>query len=154
MKRQLIVLLIAAGTAGCTYGMTAEKFRHTSSARGVSARVTTTNAVFHGELLHVDDAGLLILTSSGCERRFLLWRSLPCAQEQERVLRLVPFSAIRSTEFEQLDRSYNISGGRAPRPAPRERLRLVSRFPHGLSPELLEQLLASVGQKTVAGMQR
>lgn len=144
MKRPLIALLVASCAAACSYGMTVEKLRHTSSPGGAIARVTTTSAQFTGELIEVQDAGLLILTSSRRNDR---------TQVQERLLRLVPFGAIESSAFEQLRRGYRVARRRAPDAANRERLRLVSRFPYGLRPELLAQLLASLGQKAVAGVQ-
>jgi len=144
MKRVLIVLLVATCAAACSYGLTTEKLRHTSSPRGVTARITTSSTEFRGELVQVQDAGLLILTSSrGSDR----------APEHERLLRVVPFGAIRSTAFEQLGYAYHISDGRPPNAQTRERLRLVSRFPYGLAPELLKQLLDSCGQAAVAGVQ-
>ena len=71
----------------------------------------------------------------------------------ERRLRLVPYTAVLSSRFEQLGRRLRIIDGRTPPDNDREQLRLVSRFPQGLSPEVLSQLLEQLGQKELAGVQ-
>ncbi len=144
MNRVFLVLLVASFAAGCGYGMTAEKFRQTSSPQGVSTRIATPETLFRGELIEVQAPGLLILTSSS---------GPDSAPRQERLLRLVPYGGIRSATFDQLGGRYEISGGRSPSDTVRARLRLVSRFPCGLAPELLQQLLASCGQTEVYGVQ-
>jgi hypothetical protein len=87
---------------------------------------------------------LLILTSSSGRE---------AAQKQERQLRLVPFTDVREATFAQLGGGYVLSGGRVPDEDRRNRLRLVSRFPHGLAPDLLKKLLESHGQTEVVGGQ-
>lgn len=144
MKQALLVLVVASCAAACGYGMTADKLRLTSSERGVNTQVRTADTEFRGELIEVRSDGLLILaSSSGLD-----------PQTQKRLLRIVPFTAIVSSTFEQLGGSYQITDGRPPQPAAHERLRLVSRFPHGLAPELLQKLLESNGQTELAGAQR
>ena len=143
MKPAFIVLLAVWCIAGCSYGMTVGKFRPASSPEGVHAVVTTSSLDMSGELIEVQESGLVILTSSTGRQ----------PTSPERRLRLVPFSAIRSTAFDQLGSGYRVSGGSAPTPAAMDRLRRVSRFPHGLAPELLKRLLDSCGQTELAGVQ-
>lgn len=144
MRQTLIVLLAATVAQACSYGMTTARFGPASSPRGVSTRITTSSLELRGELIEVQESGLLILTASrGSEK----------APTQERLLRLVPYSAIRSTKFEQLGSGYKVSDEQPPPAAVRERLRRVSRFPYGLAPELLKQLLESSGQAQLAGVQ-
>jgi hypothetical protein len=144
MKRALIVLILTSWAGGCSYGLTTRELRLTASPRGVSTRIQTPSTEFQGELIEVQPSGLLILTSPGGNP----------TQKQDCVLRLVPFGAIRSSTFEQLGRRYDVSDGRPPQADTRERLRLVSRFPHGLAPALLQKLLESCGQTEVAGTQQ
>jgi hypothetical protein len=141
MKHVVIILLAVSSAGACRYGMTAEKFTPASSPHGVAARVTTADAVLTGELLQVQDAGLLLLTPSV---------DSPPTTPNCRV-RLVRYPAIRAARFDQLGEDYGIAGA-PPSPKIEERLRLVSRFPHGLAPELLNDLLAACGQTEVEGV--
>lgn len=144
MKQALTVFVLASSTAACSYGMTADKLRLTTSGRGVNTQIRTSDMEFRGELIEVRSEGLLILASSGALD--------PPAQKP--LLRVVPFTAIMSSRFDQLGRSYQIERGRPPQPADLERLRLVSRFPYGLAPELLQKLLENNGQTELAGAAR
>jgi hypothetical protein len=144
MKRTLIVLLAAALTQACSYGMTTETFTPAFSAGGVGVDLMTSSVEFRGELIEVQDAGLVILTSR---------RGSGKAPTPERLLRLVPYGAIRSAKFDQLGSGYRVSNQEPPQPEVRARLRRVSRFPHGLAPDLLRQLLESCGQSQLAGVE-
>jgi hypothetical protein len=141
MKQTLLALAVV-GLAACRAGMTVEQFEPASSPNGATARLTTADGELTGELIEMQASGLLILTGVG----------RPGSEpSQGYTLRLVPFSAVRASSFPQLGR-VSIRDGQAPTGAVRERLRLVSRFPHGLSPALLKQLLARYGQTEVAGV--
>src|SRR5687768_4388297 len=107
MKQTMIVLLAAALTQGCSYGMTTDKFAPAFAAGGVGVDVTTSSVEFRGELIEVHDTGLVILTSS---------RGNEKAPTPERLLRLVPYAAIRSTKFAQLGSGYRISNHKPPEP--------------------------------------
>lgn len=140
--RQTLLVLAVVGLAGCRTGMSVDRFEPASSPNGVTAHLTTADGELAGELIEMQASGLLILTAVGTQAG---------APPQKAVLRLVPFSAVRTSTFRQLG-GVSLRDGRAPTPSVRERLRLVSRFPHGLSPELLKQLLARYGQTEVAGV--
>jgi hypothetical protein len=145
VRRLVIVVLGLLSSAGaCRFGTTVEKFGPASSARGVTARVTTGDVVVSGELLEVQQTGLLLVTAKTAG-------SAPAAPPDCRV-RFVPFAQIGTARVDGLGGDYQITGPR-PRPENVERLRLVSRFPHGLAADLLKQLLASCGQTEVAGGQ-
>ena len=90
-----------------------------------------------GELVEVMDDGLVLETSvsDGAQLSFIPWRIIYRVQAAD----LKGFRSIT-----------NSSG--ANRPAGVERLRLVSRFPQGLTDELLATLLASYGQQSLAGV--
>jgi hypothetical protein len=141
MNRILIALALVSGPAACSYGMTAEKFRPATDPHGVMATITTAVGELRGEVIELQDAGLVILSSR-------------IGQTDERTLRLVPYAAVRTSKFEQLDSRYSIRDGSAPAGNVRERLRLVSRFPHGMSAAVLAELLKANGQTELAGIER
>jgi hypothetical protein len=95
--------------------------------------VTTKGVDINGELIEVRDGGVVLLTAASGKLRF------------------VAYSEVRSSNFERL--GHLIEGGRTPDPSTRERLRLVSRFPQGMSPEVLQTLLKAAGQTELLGIQ-
>lgn len=117
---------VLLGLASCSVGPRAEKFVPAHRPGGAEVRLDfgrrKGSAV--GELIAVQDTALLILVAS--------------------VIELVPLASI--------DRgAVTASGSRAsfsrrPTPETRERLRLLSRYPNGVTPELLRQLLEAYGQ--------
>jgi hypothetical protein len=145
--RQLVLITWLAASGGCAYGPTAKTFRPAESPSGVEAHLSTSDAQFSGELIEVRSDALVLLsrlyaTANGRMRG------------GELVLRLIPFTAVRTSRFEQMGSSITVSGGRAPDQRVRDRLRLVSRFPHGLSEAVWSQLLAKYGQTALAGVQQ
>ena len=126
------LLVLACLMNSCRHGMTAEKFPPAQSPKGATVRVTTDQRQFTGELIEVRAAGLVVLT--------------------EQILRLLPYNAILSSRIEHANRRYGIKSRRAPEPEVRDRLRLLSRFPYGLTPELLDELLRAYGQTQLAGV--
>ena len=145
--RQLVLITWLAATVGCAFGPTARTFRPAESPAGVEAHLTTSAAEFSGELIEVRGDAIVLLshayaTANGGTRA------------PELVLRLIPFTTVRTSRFEQMGSSITVSDGRPPDQRVRDRLRLVSRFPHGLSEPVLSQLLAKYGQTALAGVQR
>lgn len=126
MKAALIAVL-ALGAACLPYGPTTEKFAPAQTPHGIESDVLlkgSDRVRIRGELLEVRQAAILVL------------------RDGTRVT-LVPFVAIRTATFGDLGAT--IGGGQVSR-SDREQLRLVSRFPSGLRPELEAQLLAAYGQ--------
>jgi hypothetical protein len=145
---RLSMLLVFASATSCAYGMTDEKFIPARTPHGIETIIRTPSIELRGELIELQDSGIVILSlgiKSASQGKQM--------EKQERVLRLVPYASIRHSAFSQLSRPYAISGGRAPTGKVRERLRLVSRFPYGISPEVLTQLLHANGQTTLAGLE-
>lgn len=145
MKGPIGIVLVAALAGGCAYGMTSQKFRPAHDPHGIETHVTTSNGEIAGELIEIRETGLLLASETPA--------SNATATAGHR-LRLVPYAAIRASRFEQLGPGLSISDGRTPSDKTRERLRLLSRFPQGLSPELLSQLLKEYGQTELAGIER
>jgi hypothetical protein len=147
MKGPIAIVLLAGIAGGCAYGMTREKFHPAQNPQGIETHITTSAAEFAGELIEIRPAGLVLLS----EQVIPFPRNGTTTATQR--LRLIPYGAIRSSRFEQLDPHLYINDGRTPPDKARERLRLVSRFPQGLSPEVLSQLLKAYGQTELAGIQ-
>jgi hypothetical protein len=139
--------LAALLCAGCTLNSAPElaDFPTAFGPEGVSLRVSVPDAEYSGELLETRPDAFLILTTARS------WKvSGETRQATEAVVRLLSHSRIEAI------RSARGSGKGVPKwvpgdPKSRERFRMVSRFPQGLSPELLQQLLKMYGQTQVAG---
>lgn len=130
----LAVLVAVAGA--CTIGPRVEEFPPARSPVGVVADIQTREARrLSGELLVVEDSALLILSA-----------------RTTRVTR-VPYRTIRRAEFRQLSWA-TIRDGKPPDRGKRSRLALVSRFPQGLSPELLARFMEARGQEEVETVER
>jgi hypothetical protein len=128
-----VPVVLALLAAACVFGPSAAKFEPARGPHGVTATITTTGGTLvTGELIEVRDTGLLVAHPTAIVS--------------------VPYTATRSAAFAQT--TLAIKGGQAPAPSVRERLRLLSRFPQGLSAPLLQQLLAARGQAEVTEVVR
>lgn len=146
--RRASILLVFAATTSCMFGMTDEKFIPARGPHGIETVITMESITLGGELIELQGSGMVILSS---------WIKSALhgerIEKQERVLRLVPYASITHAAFSQLAWPYTVSNGRAPAGKVRERLRLVSRFPYGMSPEVLAGLLQACGQTALAGIE-
>ena len=128
----LLTLVMLAGLSnGCSFGMTARKYRPAQQPQGVNMRVDTAQGQLLGELIEVRDDGIVVLA--------------------DQKLRLLPYTVILSSKADQTDSRYAISQRTVPKRDVLEHLRLLSRFPQGLTPELMRQLLDACGQTELAG---
>jgi hypothetical protein len=127
----LTLLILGCLSNGCSLGMTASKYRPAQGPAGATLHVETARGKLSGELIEVRGTGIVLLA--------------------EQKLRLLPYSAILSSQVDQTP-SRSISKGTVPTPDEQARLRLVSRFPQGLTPELMRQLLDANGQTELAGL--
>ena len=125
MKYPLLLLL--ACTLACPVGTSVHHFEPAGSAHGVQAdlRVGKHSTRVRGELLEVRDTALMLL------------------RDGKRVT-VVPIRLIRVGSFAKVD--IQMMEGVRFSPADRDQLRLFSRFPGGLTPELEVQVLALYGQ--------
>ena len=120
----------ALALAACTLGTRPATFEPARSPQGIEARIgywgpRHTVLALVGELLAVTDSGLVVLSA-------------------DRRLVHAHWPVLVSATFRQI--GVRLHGGDAPDPRARERLRLVSRFPQGLSAELTSRLLSSLGR--------
>jgi hypothetical protein len=111
----------------CHTGVQLETFRPAHNPDGIRVQIELEREQMSGELLEVRADGLLIYAS---------------ARDQRIVL--VPYSLIERATFNQFNRV--LTSGRDPDDVTKERLRLLSRFPQGLSEELMASVLAAYGQ--------
>jgi hypothetical protein len=128
----LTLVILAFLSNGCTLGMTASKFRPAQGAQGVHMVLTIEQGKLSGELIEVRDTGIVVLA--------------------DQKLRFLPYTDIQYSKVDQYSSYGPISNRKAPKPDALERLRLLSRFPQGLSPELMRQLLDAYGQTELPGL--
>ena len=127
----LTLVIFACLSNGCTLGMTAPKFRPAQGPQGVNMRITTAQGELSGELIEVRDAGIVVLA--------------------EQKLHLLLYTEILSSKADQTSLLHSISNRTVPKPDVQAHIRLLSRFPQGLTPELMRQLLEVYGQTELAG---
>src|ERR1700683_5251617 len=108
----LILSMLACLSNGCTFGMTARKYRAAQEPKGVNMRIDTAQGQLSGELIEVRDAGIVVLA--------------------DQKLRLLPYTVILSSEVDRTPSRYAISRQTVPKPDVQAHLRLLSRFPQGL----------------------
>lgn len=102
----------------------------------VSQAGTSRSLNYEGELIEVSDDGLVFAS-----------RSIAGVPSR---LTFAPWPRIRSVEATELPGYKSTSrGSKSHRPESIEVMRIISRFPQDLSPELMEKLLASFDQVTI-----
>ena len=157
MKFPLTCLLVSLAIAGCHVGPQIENFEQARRPEGITTMVELRDGIaerehVEGELLEVREDGLLLNT-----------RKVGADGAVKRRIVFVPFTAMEDVGLEELKLSVlhesdpwneeDIGTGVDERLRSRERdretLRLLSRFPQGLSRPLLEELLAAQDQSTV-----
>jgi len=116
---------------GCVMGTTTNKYQPAQGPAGAEIHLTLAEGrTVTGELLSIDSGVLLVLERSQVLERGQLLR--------------VSVGALRDLRAPKV----NYHGSDLPA-ATRERLRLISRYPQGVSPELERQLLQAYGQEAV-----
>jgi hypothetical protein len=130
MTTMRIAILLTLGALailndGCATGMTVRKYPPALGPKGVMMRVTTGQGQLSGELIEVRDAAIVLA---------------------DQKLHLIAYTEIISSEVEKTGSRYAIANRTALPPEARDHLRLLSRFPYGLTPELMQQLLQAHGQ--------
>ena len=124
MKRPVAAVVLLA--VGCAYGPRITRFGPAMGPHGVMTTFTADSGSTHtGELLEVQATGLLLALGSS--------------------LAFVSYEGLQSARFEGL--TLKVGGRRPPDEKKLATLRLVSRYPQGLSPPLRQQLLEAHGQK-------
>lgn len=128
MKHVLMVVVCTA-LFGCFFGPRASTVAHEPN--GTSVKITLpSRTIAKAEVLAVSDTDITMLWSD------TVWSML--------------YAGAREMTFS--DVTVKLVGGRRPTPVEQGRLRLASRFPQGLSPDLEARLLAAHHQPAVAFM--
>ena len=147
MRRSLLAPALIFFFVACHLGMQVRDFEPARAPEGVAVeawvergKASGGEPKVRGELLEVREGGLLLLS--------------PRPADTERRVVLLPFTLIRRARFDGLPGSCNLRNGEAPGEAVRGCIRRVSRFPQGLSPELLRLLLEAQGQTEPERLER
>ena len=132
--RALLITLAAIALGGCAlrHGPRAETLAVAQSARGLEASLRIGKTWFSGELMAIADT--VVVLDSGKEVLHV-----PLSRVSE--------ARFRDTSDDKFREHYE--GPLLRSPAAQKRLRLLSRFPHGLTPEVEAKLLAAHGQTAV-----
>jgi hypothetical protein len=129
MKR-FLMLVFCASSLACQFGTRVGTLTVAHEPTGTAARITLrSGTVVNGELLAVGDTDITMLWSDS------VW-SMPYARARTMIFTGVPVT---------------LNNGHGPTPTERDRLRLASRFPQGLSPDLEARLLAAHHQTALIG---
>lgn len=133
LARSIPLVLLAA--LGCQVGTRLKKFAPAQGPAGVATQIllVEVRTRITGELLAVGDSALFVLRNG------------------QRVV-AVSYAAIERAEFRQI--GMWTSGGQPPDSALAQRLALVSRFPQGMSGDLLARVLAVHAQSDLDRVER
>jgi len=129
MRAVHIVFVAWLGLAGCNVGPRPRTFPPAQGPEGVGARLVTRHRQLRGEVLVVHDTALIVRGGDS--------------------LYFVPVAAITQGTFPQVFEAQIRRGAFVRKETGRERLRLVSRFPQGLSDDRVQALLAAYGQRAL-----
>jgi len=121
MTRLFAGLIALTLVAGCRYGPRMETVGLARSPRGAMMELATLTGPVNGELLAVKEDGVVILHAG-------------------RVVN-VGFTEIRGARSRELGSEYRFGGQKRPDPDRLARLRRVSHFPQGITPEIQARLL-------------
>jgi hypothetical protein len=129
--RCLLAAIISLGSA-CVFGPHVGSFGPANSPSGVATTLRVRPNTVTAELLEVRDSGLVVLNG--------------------RTVTFVPYHAIDVGTFKQ--RGVVLMDGKSPSKDERNELRLVSRFPQGLTPETERRLLDAYRQSSIVVLDR
>jgi hypothetical protein len=133
------MLLLALG--GCSTSVEVKDFKPAQGPQGVQMELTLNGNVIDGnqisgELLAVRGDGVLLNVID-----------YPDSVSAPSTVVLIPFWMMDTAKLEQMGRAKVESQGEEKNKVYLERLRLVSRFPQGISDQLLTDLLSELGQE-------
>jgi len=127
MSGRLLIWICVVPLA-CARGPRASSFAPALKPSGAAVTIDSGKRTFDGELLAVSDTALVLLRGG--------------------MVAVARYWAIEDVILPQFDATYAIRSAR-PDTATLSKLRLRSRFPQGLTPELLARLLAAYHQDAV-----
>ena len=131
MRLSILALALLAPIAACTIGPSIREFEQAHRAAGAPVTVRTSRGRIDGELLAASDSGVVVLARDG--------------------ITAVSYRVMRNGVARGLRTDFGM--GDAPDPDTRLTLRDLSRYPQGISPELLQKLLAAYRQASLIELQ-
>ena len=139
----IVTLLFLHGVAACTVGVEVQEFRPAQGPAGIHSTAILQRRLvpgdeLTGELLAVGADGLVLM----------LDRPLATADGNVSLVR-VPLWMLRRIKLEQMGNFLIESEGRERDEQKLDRLRLVSRYPQGLTERIEAEVLARIGQDAV-----
>lgn len=115
--------------SACTFGKSGEEWPVALRPGGAPVTIVSTGRHFTGELVMVRDNGLVVIAN----KRLLLF----------------PFASIDVMTATGMGRAFSLSAGEKLSSEKRERLRLISQFPQGMTAEIERRLLAELNQTEI-----
>lgn len=156
MTRALLAAACATCLGACAAGPRFARFEPARGPKGVRVEATVTKSsaprawtAVTGELLEVRAEGLLVLGTLAQVRQEGKKQVPMQSSDGKTRLVLVAFARIEAARFDGMGKRCDLRDGAPPTDEVRERLRLVSRFPQGLSPELQRRLLEIHGEAEI-----
>jgi hypothetical protein len=137
MKRSMFagpvfVMLLATGCINV--GARSAPFGLAMHPNGATAHIASSVGEISGELLAVQNNGIVVLSNS--------------------VMELIPYQSIDRLQLEDLDGRYALTdAGRIPGAAQQARLATVSRYPQGIDTALQQRLLSQLHQSDLRVVQ-
>ena len=131
MRPSIKAIALLAVIAGCRHGPSESDLNAVVVGEGVYTEVKVGTQTLSGELLSIDRTGLVLRT--------------------KRIV-FVPLPSIADARFPALGKRYWIRNGRAEVSA-METVRLATRFPYGISEQVMATLLASTNQTSIETIQ-
>ncbi len=128
LLKSLAMISVLAVTA-CTIGKSGKDFAIATQPGGAMVGVVSSGGLLRGELITVRDDGVVITS--------------------QKQLTFFPFASLGGLTVAGMKSDYHLSRGETPSREKLERLRLVSHFPQGLTPEIESRLLAQLGQPSI-----
>ncbi len=138
-----IQLLFFLAMAGCSTSVEVKDFKPAQGPQGIQMELKLNGDVIdgnkvEGELLAVRSDGVLLNVPNYAD-----------SEREANTLVLIPFWMMDRAKLEQMGSAKVESQGEEANKVYLARLRLVSRFPQGLSDDLLTELLTEMGQEEV-----
>jgi len=133
MRTRFLTIPLALGALACPIGASVGGFTPATGPAGITVVVRSDSVTVGGELLEAADTAMLVVDNQ------TVW--------------LIPYRVVRGARFEKRG-SLSFGGRRAPDRSQLAEMRLLSRFPQGLAPELLQRLLQAHQQREPAVVRR
>jgi hypothetical protein len=129
---KLVSTLALLAILGCHVGMSGAELPVATQPDGARVSLNTASGAYAGELLAVQDDGVII--------------------SSDRIM-FAPFSAILDLRLERMGRQFHLGRADVPTGERLAQFRAVSRFPQGLTPNIRSVLLAQRSQAEIQVIQ-